>query len=137
MDAIGRFLIDRNLSDEFNPHGRAPKTSGLLKMRDANLSDDRIAVEEAIEDYGCEIVNDKVIDVTYLNSCVLMEGKDLPVQRALANVLRDMGYEKIEKGRIKIGKDYHYIWTRVSSEDAKKTVRDWHVGKGDFSDVPF
>lgn len=137
VDAIGRFLIDRKMSDEFNPHGRAPKTGGLLKMRDANLSDDRIAVEEAIEDYGCEIVNDQLIDVTHLNNCALMDGKYLPVQRALANVLRDMGYEKIENGRTKIGKAYHYIWTRVASDEAKKTVRDWHAGKGDFSDVPF
>jgi hypothetical protein len=141
IDAIGRFLIDRQISADFMPHGRAPETLGIAEMRDANVSDDRRAVEEAIEDHACEIVSPRVLDITYLNEQTMMDGKDLPSTRALANILRDKGMAPVDGRRIKIKGAYRYIWftpaSDYTSSDAVKVVRSWYDADKDFSDVPF
>jgi hypothetical protein len=141
IDAIGRFLLDRQLSAEFDPHGRAPLTKGVEEMRRANVSDDRQAVEDAIESYACEIISDDVLDVTHLNNCVQMDGGTLPYGRTMANLLRDMGYQQTGRKRIKVKGAYHYIWFRGRDDDdgeqAIETARRWHDGENDFADVPF
>jgi hypothetical protein len=141
IDAIGRFLMDRKIGADFMPHGRAPETLGITEMRDANVSDDRRAVEEAIEDHACEIVGSKVLDITYLNEQATMDGKDLPSTRALANILRDKGMAPVDGRRIKIKGAYRYVWftpaSNYTSSDAVKAVRSWYDGDRDFSEVPF
>jgi hypothetical protein len=141
IDAIGRFLLDRQLSDEFDPQGRAPMTKGLQEMRRANVSDDRQAVEDAIENHASTIVSDKLIDVTHLKNCVEMDGISFPQTRTLANILRDMGYRQPGRNRVKVKGKYHYVWFRGSDDDdgdqALNAVRQWHDGGEDFSDVPF
>lgn len=144
-DAIGRFLLDRaanGLSPNFDPHGRAPITAGLKEMRSANISDDRQAVEEALEEYACEIISDKVVDVTHLNSCALMDGGSLPQNRVMANILRDLGYRQTARKRVKIKGKLHRIWFRgggaqCEGDEAIEVVKAWHEGADDFHDVPF
>ena len=144
VDAIGRFLLDRakSLSADFDPHGRAPITAGLKEMRSANISDDRQAVEEALEEYACEIISDKVVDVTHLNSCVLMDGGSLPQNRVMANILRDLGYRQTARKRVKIKGKLHRVWFRgggaqCDGDEAVEAVKAWHDGGGDFHEVPF
>lgn len=139
VDAIGRFLMDRPLSAEFDPHGRAPITGGIKEMRNANVSDERQVIEEAIEDHACEVVGPDLIDVTYLNACVTMAGGELPQKRSLANILRDMGYTQIDNRRLKLKSEYHFVWfnrTAMTGEAACEAVREWHNGS-EFKDVPF
>ena len=140
IDAIGRFLLDHKPSAEFNPKGRAPITSGLAEMRAANVSDDRQAVENAIEDYASPIISDRLLDVTHLNNSVVIDGGSLPQGRVVANILRDMGYTQVSKKRLKIKKALHYIWfnkVSMSEDEAISRVRKYHGGDDDFSDVPF
>lgn len=141
IDAIGRYLKDRVLSADFNPHGRAPATKGIEEMREANESDDRIAVEEAIEEHASDIVSGCILDVTHLNNLVVMDAGELPANRALGNVLRDKGMRPINKRRLKIRGEHHYVWFKPSqgmtSDKAKDAVRQWHDKDDDFSDVPF
>jgi hypothetical protein len=140
LDAIGRFLLDHKPSAEFNPKGRAPVTGGLVEMRAANVSDDRQAVEDAIEDHACGIVSAQLLDVTYLNGCVGIDGGSLPQGRVLASVLRDIGYTQVAKKRVKIKKAVHYIWfnkAEMTEDEAISRARQWHDGGDDFSEVPF
>jgi hypothetical protein len=141
VDAIGRFLLDWEPSAEFDPHGRAPVTSGLKEMRSANVSDDRQAIEDAIEDYASPIVSRNLLDVTHLNNCLKMDGKDAPNGRVLASILRDMGYRQAEPKRIKVRGSVHYVWFKGRGPNdataAADSVRKWHSGEDDFSDVPF
>ena len=98
-------------------------------------------VDQAIEDHACEIVSDRIIDVTHLNNCVTMEGGDLPQAFQLSRILMDMGYTRIPKKRIKIKGSVHYIWYRegaqAGAQQVINTVRSWHEKDDDFSDVPF
>lgn len=139
IDAIGRFLLDRKLSADFDPTGRAPVTGGLLEMREANVSDDRQAVEEAVEDHGCEIVSASLLDITYLNRCVTMEGGTLPQGRVVAGILRELGYTQVSKKRVKVNGSLHYVWynkNAMGDEEAKALVRKWHEGGEEFVDEP-
>ncbi len=141
-DAIGRYLLDRPISDGFAPSGRAPVTLGINEMRQANVSEDRLAIEEAIEDYGSPIVSHDLLDVTHLNRRAFSDGVDFPSGRRLANVLRDMGMRKIDKNRIKILGVNHYVWFKPSgvrsSASAVRDVRDWHgEDDNDRGDCPF
>jgi len=141
IDAIGRYLIDRPLGSEFSAEGRAPVTVGQSEMRGANLSDDRQAVEEAIEDYASPIINGDVLDVTYLNIQATADCREIPTKRVLGNILRDKGLRPIDNRRVKISDEHHYVWYLPgganSSDDAAKVVRDWHRRDADFGDVPF
>lgn len=141
IDAIGRFLLDWKMSAEFNPHGRAPITSGLDEMRQANETDDRVAVEEAIADYACEIVSADLLDITYLNNCVVMDGGELPVKRALANILRDMGYRQVKGRYVKVKGRKHYVWhangDKFNDTTIPQIVKNWHENRADFTEIPF
>lgn len=140
IDAIGRFLLDHKLSADFDPTGRAPVTTGLLEMREANVSDDRQTLEEAVEDHACEIVSASVLDVTYLSRCVTMEGGSLPQGRIMAGILRELGYTQVSKKRVKVKGALHYVWfdrNTMSDDEAKTLVRKWHEGGEEFVDVPF
>lgn len=140
IDAIGRFLLDHKQSAEFNPKGRAPITGGLVEMRAANVSDDRQSIEDAIQDHACEIVGPNLLDVTYLNNCVTMDGGSLPQGRLMASILRDLGYTQVARKRIKIRGSVHYVWFNkgAMSDDAAVTcARKWHDGGEEFSDPPF
>ena len=140
-DAIGRFLLDRPISGEFEPSGRAPITAGLAEMRGANVSDDRQVIDDALEDYASPIVNKHVLDITYLNKQALMDGVDMPTSRALSNVLRDLGMRPVDQKRVKIRGVVHFVWFRPSgartSDDAVEAVRVWHAADKDFKEPPF
>lgn len=141
IDAIGCWLKARKLSDGFNPDGRAPITKGIHEMRQANVSDDRQAVEDAISEHASPIISDRLLDVTHLHSLVVNDAKDMPTGRALGNVLRDKGMRPIDQRRIKIKGALNYVWfvpgRDMTSEKAAQIVRDWHNNGGDFTDAPF
>lgn len=140
-DAIACFLAGWKVDAGFNPNGRAPETDGLLSMRGLNVSEERDDLEVAIEDYAGPVISRELLDVTELNKRALLDGKNLPTRKQLAHLLSDMGLTQIEGRRMKL-KDRvdHYVWynrNRMTSDEAKRLVREFHDGDKDFSDVPF
>jgi len=135
IDAIGRFLLDWQLSADFDPSGRAPETAALLAMKSLHISEDRDAVEIAIEKHACAIISGNLVDVTYLNRLVTMDGDTLPGTKGMAHILTDLGYTQIDKRRTKVARNtYHYVWYRrgrMTSDEAENAVKLFHA------DVPF
>ena len=131
VDAIGRFLLDRQMGSEFKASGRAPVTKGLAEMRAANVSDDEQALIDAMEDHACEVISDDLIDVTWLNITTLADGVQLPQGRALGRLLMDRGMAKA--GRIKVGEKVHNVWHKPVSDksvsDTRERVRAWHMAR--------
>ena len=140
-DALARFLLDWQLTADFNPRGRAPDTKARQMMMSVATSPERLAIEDAIEKHRCDVINEKVLDVTYLNHLCEVDGDELPKTRTLTAVLLEMGYEQIEKKRVKIsatGK-HHYVWFKpdflgaIEKEIApQEVVRDFHDGTCPF-----
>lgn len=138
-DALAAFLASWVISDSFNPVGRAPTTAAREMMQAVSISPDRMTIEDAISKFDCAVINETIVDVTWLRELAKTEGYDLPHQRTITAVLLDMGYEPIPKGRIKVNKTgkYHYVWGRNEGRenvDLGREVRSFH-NDDDF--VPF
>ena len=134
-DALARWFLDREISSEFKPKGRAPETMARQMMMNIATSPERLAVEDAIEKHRCDVINENVLDITWLNKLCEMEGEELPKTRAMTAILLEMGYEQMPGRRLKISSKgaYHYVWVRVQSKiDCAPIVRNFHDG-----DCPF
>ena len=113
-------------------------------MRSLNVSDDKDAVQAAIESHACEVVGPDLVAVTWLTSVVTMDGVSMPAGRTLAHILTDMGYQQIEQRRIRVKRNRkdHYVWFRGgvhTDETAKAGVAEFHGSSrdNDFLDPPF
>ena len=144
-DAIARYFLDREIDESgaeggFQPEGRAPVTGGIKEMREANVSDDEQVLLDAIEEYQCEVVSRAVLDVTHLNICAEMDGIELPKNRHLAMMLREMGYDPVD-GRVRRIKGVkRTIWYRKSmrtEEEATEDCRRYHTGDHEDNSPPF
>jgi hypothetical protein len=95
-------------------------------MMAVSTSPERLAVEDAIAEHDCDVINSEILDVTWLNELCKMGGSDLPNGRALTAILLEMGYEQIEGKRVKINRTgkYHYAWVRAQSGDSDRAP-DW------------
>jgi hypothetical protein len=149
-DAFARFFTDYKISDDFSATGRAPDTEGLADMKSMHVSEDKDNVEAAIEKYAREhVINQDIVDVTYLNRMARMDGIEIPQTLRLAHILSDMGLVQIEGRNCKINKveDNHFIWYRrgaklpsgeeLTSDLTKKLVRAAFSSDRDFEEVPF
>ncbi|MGE9293369.1 MAG: primase-helicase family protein, partial [Puniceicoccales bacterium] len=128
-DALARYLLDYKVSEDFNPTGRAPDTRARQMMMDVSTSPERLALEDAIERNRCDVINGNILDITWLNSLCDGEGEEIPKTRTLTAILLEMGYEQIERKRIKITKTgrYHYVWCK-GDIDAKSVVKNYFDG---------
>ena len=142
--SIARFLLDWKIPSSFDPQGRAPETAARLEMKALSVSPERDIVDEAIKMNTCLVINEDIVDVTWLNNLVTGMGGELPKARALTAILSELGYSPIDCRRVKVGGAYHYIWHRgVQSEEnnkhINKTVRDFHSAKNDgiYESIPF
>ena len=141
-DAIARFLLDWQISDSFNAKGRAPHTKARDQMMALAVSDSRTMLDDLLDKHACDVINEKVIDLTWLNKLCEGDGDAMPKTRAMSAIMLEMGFEPIEGRRIKIRKveasGYHYIWHRdCSSDDAANTVREFFDGSASFKPGPF
>lgn len=128
-DAIGYYLANHKISESFNPVGRAPETNARKQMMDIAVSPERLALEDAIHKHSCDVINDAVLDVTWLNNLCEADGDEIPTKRALTAILLEMGYEQVDGRRVKIAKtgSYHYVWVNgIDPDDGKTKVREFH-----------
>ena len=134
-DAIARFLLDRKISKSFDPSGRAPDTGAKSEMKALSVSPDWDAIDDAISNNTCEVINDKIIDVTWLNKIIVGQGGELPKNRTASIILSEMGYAPIPGRKIKIyGDGHHYVWIRGAVDDervleVKNIVREFFNNK--------
>lgn len=150
-DAMAHFFTHYQVSDNFKPKGRAPDTLAKRQMTDVSMSPERAMVEDAISRHQCEIINDQIVDVTWLNELCDSEGEAMPKTRTIGAILLELGYEPIEGRKVKINKTRrnHYVWIRPpegvekdeiwgAMSDAslrpKEIVKIFH---GDDQHVPF
>ena len=130
-DALARWLHDYKISDAFSPKGRAPDTDARQQMMDVSVSGERTEIEDAVAALECDVINDSVIDLTWLNEQAKLEGYVLPKTRAITAILLEIGYRQVPSRRIKVDGKHHYIWYNPENYDAasaKQSVRAFHGG---------
>ena len=132
--AIARYLLDRVIPKSFDANGRAPETSARIEMKALSISPEWDEVDDAIKNNQCAVINDKVLDITWLAKLIGGNGGVLPKTRAISAILSEMGYSPIQGRKIKIsGNSQHYVWVRGYQrtefvEEVKKLVRVYHSG---------
>lgn len=130
-DAIAHYFKNRSVSAQFNPRGRAPETNAKNRMIDVAVSPDRNTVEDCIRTFDCIVINDRMVDVTYLNRLCEQEHFDLPKPRTLGAILLEIGYDQVEGRRVWVAKtnQHHYLWFRpdlITSDDVIATAKGFY-----------
>jgi hypothetical protein len=123
---IGRLLLDHQVSEEFDPNGRAPDSSGRVEMQMMHVSEEDQALQDAIERFSGPYINGQVIDVTLLqDECDFDEEIELPRGRGLSHKLTAMGYTR-GRVRVRVRKKLRTYWykpNRISAEEAERILR--------------
>jgi hypothetical protein len=118
IGAIAHYFATRPIPADFNPNGRAPETRGKHRMMQESKSGPRLAVEDAIAQFDCEVINGDVVYVGALleQSQTWITGPPLPDRRSVGRILKEMGYIKHTVGDRhqgpKIGKKERAIYYR-------------------------
>ena len=133
-DALACYFSRRAVSPQFHAKGRAPETGARQEMISYALSPDRLALEDAISRHTCIVINDKIVDVTWLNRLATADGDVLPTGAGLSRILLEMGYTAIEGRRMRIKKTgtKHYVWIKVGHKNlemVKDIMRQFHDGE--------
>jgi hypothetical protein len=131
IEAIAHYFANRAIDMEFNPNGHAPSTSGRHRMMEESKSAPRLAVEEAIAELECDVINEDFVYVGALRerAQAWSTGPTLPDPRSIGRQLKDMGYVKYTVGSThkgpKIGgkeRAIYYRPDRVLPPDVKPIV---------------
>jgi hypothetical protein len=108
-------------------------------MKALSVSPEWDAMDDAIKNNTCEVINGEIIDVTWLNKLSVSNGIEMPKNRTASIILSEMGYSPLPDRKIKIyGDGYHYVWIRGAIfEDrileVKNIVREFFNNKsGNF-----
>jgi hypothetical protein len=96
IGAIAHYFATRPIPADFNPNGRAPETRGKHRMMQESKGGPRLAVEDAIAQFDCDVINDNVVYVGALldQARAWLTGPALPDRRSVGRILKEMGYVK-------------------------------------------
>jgi len=101
------WLKDHKIPDSFMKQDRAPETQARLDMINLSKSHEQQLIEQAIEDFNCEDINENFINVTSMNKKVGAARindesyNEFPQGRGLNKTLITMGFIKIDRKKMK------------------------------------
>lgn len=139
MDAICHYFMNREISADFVPKGRAPKTLSREKMIGYSVSHDSEEVKDLIAHYHCPVINENILDVTLLTKLNFEEFEPsipkLPKTAVLNRILLQLGYEKMQI-RLNVptadgGRKKHTLWRKSSANENNV----WHEVKKYYKQV--
>ena len=110
IDAIASYLMNRTISPEFKHKGRAPLTEARSSMIGYSANPEVEHFHDLIDKFRCDIINDDIIDLTYLTSLIKMDfdgdNSLLPSAKMIQHILIGMDFQKITN-RVHIAKGEH------------------------------
>lgn len=91
---LAKFIVERGVSDNFNQNLLPRDTEAKRIMMEASTSSAMIEVKYAIEDYTCDVVNDRIVDITYLAKRYKAANNNLPFPetRNIKAIMLELGY---------------------------------------------
>ena len=130
-DVLAKFFYDYKISNDFNHRGRAPDTAARQKMMNNATSPEKLLVEDAINQNQCDVINERIVDITYLNDICAFNDIELPKTRTLSAILLEMNFEQVTNRRIKVAATnrLHYVWfdaSKIDENEVKRQVRLFH-----------
>ena len=132
--------MKREISADFVPKGRAPKTLSREKMIGYSVSHDSEEVKDLIAHYHCDVINETILDVTLLSKMNVDEfepslANKLPKTSVLNRILLQLGYEKMQD-RLNVptadgGRKKHTLWRKSSANENDV----WQIVKKHYKQV--
>jgi Family of unknown function (DUF5906)/Primase C terminal 2 (PriCT-2) len=141
-DALAWFLLNREISKDFDPRGRAPGTEAKRIMIASSKSDDYLIFQDLLDKYHCEVVCEDMVDITYLKEQVASQamgtGLRMPNDKRLSSILlNDMGFSYVNgnSNRIKVGGNVHRVYVLgLDRVEAGERLKKFHADV-EFSEV--
>lgn len=131
------WLLSHKIPDSFLKLNRAPDTRAKQQMINMSKGDDVMVVEDALNEFKCEDINEYVINITKLQQCIdnsfESDYSRFPKTSRLKNILLDMGYHNI--GRYKTLGDSRKNQLIYCKDDTKNASDFRDLDPSDF--VPF
>lgn len=138
-DAIAHYLMNREISADFKPYGRAPLTAARSSMINYSANSEVEHIQDLIEHFRCDIINENIIDLTYLTSLIKLETfcdvVQLPSAKMTQHILIDMQYHKLDS-RVNVKNSgnkvtKHTIWYKIQDtlfdeKNISKFVQEFH-----------
>ena len=120
------WLLTHKIPDWFLELRRAPETNAKERMKELARPEGWLIVEDAINVFQCDEINDHVVNVTLLQKKVDesldMDFRDFPKSKALSRVMAAMGYHMIGVIQNKDRKNQRYY-----CKDEKAKPKDFYV----------
>ena len=136
IDALKFYFLNREISSEFKHKGRAPLTNARESMIDYSANIEVENLQDLINKYECEVINDSLVDITHLTNCIKADfdadNIQLPNSTMLKHIMLEMGFEKI-KSRVDVptndGKRVkHTVWFKNTKKGVAPqiVVKNFH-----------
>ncbi len=107
--ALRKWLLDRKLSDEFKPDGRAPWTTEKDRVIESSKSETQTVAEDLIAE-GCPGVTNQVVSTAHLMEAVKARTGEKAWTRQVPRILEDAGFEAY--GRVKWAGEARRLYVR-------------------------
>jgi hypothetical protein len=116
--ALRAFLLDWEISPDFNPNGHAPRTKYVTDMVNDSASDLTATIRQLLLEGDMPLVQYDIVSSTAIKAALYNEeGMNRVTTQQIAQVLREEGLHQC--GRHLIGEERHYLWSRADITEAE------------------
>lgn len=128
--ALRKWLLSHEISDDFNPHARAPESSYKAEMIALNESEEEASFLESIEASTQRDYCDTLLDSNLVSDKMEEHGGEAPYGRALNRLLSENGFTLLPK-KVKLNGRARKFWTRKPDMfingigQDNEAIRDW------------
>lgn len=129
--ALRKWLLEHEISDDFNPNARAPVSSYRAEMLSLSAGDEEEAFDECLAASKRRDFCSELLDGGKVEDVLEEQGIEAPRGKALKRFLSERGFTKLPKA-VRIGEKVHSFWTRTPekfiNEDGTQdndAVKDW------------
>ena len=124
--ALRKWFLDRKLSSEFKPNGRAPDTAEKATMISLALSDADVILRDLIAE-GCRGVSQAVVSTSCLSATMRALGCEPPLGTSMNRMMSSLGFKKFNES-VKWEGGTHRVWTKQpvtlkTSKECKDEIR--------------
>jgi len=109
--AMRSFLLDWEISPDFNPNGHAPRTRYVSEMVNDSAGDVTAAVRRMLMEGDYPLLQFDIVSTkTVMDALHLEEGLHRATAQQVGAILREEGFS--QQGRHMFGGERHYLWCR-------------------------
>jgi hypothetical protein len=129
--ALRKWLLNHEISDDFEPYGHAPFTDAKQNMMDAARGDETDDLEALLENSGDPMVNCCVLNTSRLKELAAERMVVMPSPNRLSHALTNLGYTFVGRAFDHEGKRVR-LWSKyptMKGQNLTKWLDEYVTGK--------